>query len=60
MQCNIKDTLINYEIIGEGKPIIMIHGYYADNRVMAGCMEPVFSTRENIYRSTWYGKIRSS
>lgn len=50
MQCNIKDTSINYEIIGEGKPIIMIHGYYADNRVMAGCMEPVFSTRDGYKR----------
>lgn len=50
MKCNIKNTLINYEIIGEGKPIIMIHGYYADNRVMAGCMEPIFSGKNDYKR----------
>lgn len=50
MECNIKNTLINYEIIGEGKPIIMIHGYYSDNRVMAGCMEPIFSAKDGYKR----------
>ena len=50
MECKIKDISINYEIIGEGKPIIMIHGYYADNRVMAGCMEPIFSVKDGYKR----------
>lgn len=45
MECKIKNISINYEIIGEGKPIVMIHGYYSDNRVMAGCMEPIFSVK---------------
>lgn len=42
MECKIKDLSINYEIIGEGKPIVMIHGYYPDHRLMMGCMEPIF------------------
>ncbi|GKX68513.1 alpha/beta fold hydrolase [Inconstantimicrobium mannanitabidum] len=50
MKCKVKDLSINYEIIGEGKPIIMIHGYYADNRVMAGCMEPIFSIKDGYKR----------
>lgn len=50
MECKIKNISINYEIIGEGKPIIMIHGYYADNRVMAGCMEPIFSSKDDYKR----------
>lgn len=44
MQCTIKNLSIHYEIIGEGKPIIMIHGYYPDHRLMTGCMEPIFKT----------------
>lgn len=42
MRCNIDDIWMNYEIIGEGKPILMIHGFYADHRLMKGCMEPIF------------------
>lgn len=50
MKCKIKDISINYEIIGEGKPVVMIHGYYPDHRLMTGCMEPVFSAKENYKR----------
>lgn len=50
MECKIKNVSVNYEIIGNGKPIIMLHGYYVDHRVMAGCMEPVFSGREGYKR----------
>lgn len=49
MKCNIKNLSINYEIIGEGKPIVMIHGYYPDHRLMTGCMEPIFS-HNNSYK----------
>lgn len=50
MRCNIKNISINYEIIGEGKTIIMIHGYYSDQRVMTGCMEPIFSVNDGYKR----------
>ncbi|GFZ33055.1 2-hydroxy-6-oxo-6-phenylhexa-2,4-dienoate hydrolase [Clostridium zeae] len=50
MKCKIKNISINYEIIGEGKPVVMIHGYYSDYRVMAGCMEPIFSASEGYKR----------
>ena len=30
MQIKIKDYNINYEVIGEGKPIIMLHGWLTD------------------------------
>jgi pimeloyl-ACP methyl ester carboxylesterase len=50
MECNIKNISINYEIIGGGKPIIMLHGYAADHRLMSKCMEPVFSNKENYKR----------
>jgi len=50
MECKIKNISINYEIIGEGKPIIMLHGYYVDHRLMTGCMEPVLSSKEGFKR----------
>lgn len=43
MKCKIRNLEINYEIFGEGKPIIMIHGYYPDHRLMIGCFEPIFN-----------------
>jgi pimeloyl-ACP methyl ester carboxylesterase len=43
MKCNLRNININYEIYGEGKPILMLHGYYPDHRLMSGCMEPIFN-----------------
>lgn len=50
MECNIRNISINYEIIGSGKPIIIIHGYSLDHKVMTGCMEPVFNMKNNYKR----------
>lgn len=50
MECKIKNILINYEVVGEGKPVVMIHGYYTDKRVMIGCMEPIFSVKDGYKR----------
>jgi pimeloyl-ACP methyl ester carboxylesterase len=45
MRCEIKGIEIHYEEVGRGKPIVMLHGFSLDHRVMVGCMEPVFSKR---------------
>ena len=50
MKCNVKNISINYEVFGEGKPIIIIHGSHVDHRLMTGCMEPVFKNREGYKR----------
>ncbi|MFZ5968069.1 MAG: alpha/beta fold hydrolase [Bacillota bacterium] len=50
MECKIKSISINYEVIGQGKPIVMIHGYTPDHRLMSGCMEPVFKEKTNYKR----------
>jgi len=50
MECKIKNLSINYEIIGEGKPIVIIHGYYPDHRLMIGCMEPIFRVNDGYKR----------
>lgn len=41
---------IHYEVIGEGKPVIMLHGCACDYRLMLGCMEPVFNMCEGYQR----------
>lgn len=50
MRCRIGDISIHYEVMGEGKPIVLLHGYYPDYRLMSGCMEPVFQQRKGYKR----------
>lgn len=50
MNCSIKGLTLNYDIIGNGKPIIMLHGYAADHILMTGCMEPIFNKNNNYKR----------
>jgi pimeloyl-ACP methyl ester carboxylesterase len=45
MECIVRDIPIYYEAYGSGLPIIMVHGYTPDHRVMKGCMEPLFVQR---------------
>lgn len=42
MICSVRDVPVYYEEYGEGKPVLCIHGYTLDHRMMRGCMEPVF------------------
>ncbi|MFJ6208813.1 alpha/beta fold hydrolase [Lysinibacillus sp. NPDC092081] len=68
--CKVSKANIYYEIIGTGTPIVMLHGYSPDHRLMKGCMEPVFADREGwqrIYidlpgmgKTTDYEKISNS
>lgn len=44
--CKVRQAEIYYEDLGEGKPILMIHGYSPDHRLMSGCMEPIFAKRK--------------
>ncbi|WP_100489678.1 alpha/beta fold hydrolase [Sporolactobacillus pectinivorans] len=44
--CKVRQAEIYYEDLGEGVPVLMIHGYTPDHRLLSGCMEPVFSKRE--------------
>ncbi|MNB76101.1 haloalkane dehalogenase [compost metagenome] len=43
--CRTGKAELYYEEKGEGKPIVLIHGYTPDHRLMSGCMEPVFRER---------------
>ena len=50
MKCKIKDISVNYKMVGSGKTIVMIHGYYTDHRLMSGCMETIFEKEEKKYK----------
>lgn len=41
MTCEINNSTINYNIIGSGINILMIHGFAVDHKLMMGCMEAV-------------------
>lgn len=43
-------TVIDYDIVGSGTPILFLHGWGMDRRIMSGCFEPVFDTLNNYRR----------
>ena len=46
MECQLGKANVNYEIFGEGRPIVLLHGFGIDHRQIAGCMEPGFGKRD--------------
>ncbi|MFT8873011.1 MAG: alpha/beta hydrolase [Sporolactobacillus sp.] len=42
MYCRTDLTDVYYEDMGKGTPIVMLHGFAADHRLLSGCMEPLF------------------
>jgi len=68
--CQTSKANIYFEIVGTGIPIIMLHGFSPDHRLMKGCMEPIFLEREGwkrIYfdlpgmgKTTDYSSIQNS
>jgi pimeloyl-ACP methyl ester carboxylesterase len=50
MECKLAKLTLYYEEYGEGFPILMIHGFAPDLRLMKGCMEPIFKNKTNFRR----------
>lgn len=46
----INDTIVEYECIGEGTPILFLHGWGMDRRIMSGCFEPIFENSAMCYK----------
>jgi Predicted hydrolases or acyltransferases (alpha/beta hydrolase superfamily) len=46
MECELKDITVHYEAFGEGRPIVMLHGWGCDHRHMVSDMEPLFRQRD--------------
>ena len=45
MNCALENIDVNYEVYGEGRPIVLLHGYWADHRVIKSPLEPLFAQR---------------
>lgn len=43
IKTSARDFQFFYDIAGEGVPVVNIHGFRLDHRVMKGCFEPVFN-----------------
>lgn len=41
---------IYYKIIGKGKPVVILHGFHLDHRVMKACLEPTFKSVKGFKR----------
>lgn len=54
MHYDIRDARLYYETTGEGKPIVMLHGFGCDHRLMQGCMEPIFNHPANRNYKRYY------
>lgn len=54
MQFTVKDLTIYYEIHGSGRPILMIHGWSPDHRLMKGCMEPIFQSMDAPWQRIYF------
>ncbi len=54
MQYTVKDVPIYYEIHGSGTPVVMIHGWSVDHRLMKGCMEPIFQSLDTPWQRIYF------
>jgi pimeloyl-ACP methyl ester carboxylesterase len=45
MFSDLGNVSVYYETYGDGVPVLMIHGFLPDHRLMKGCMEPIFGNR---------------
>ena len=43
MKCELERATIYYETHGEGTPLLTLHGFPLDHRVMKGCLEPILT-----------------
>lgn len=50
MECLVRDIPVHYEVRGDGRPILMLHGFTPDHRLMLGCMEPLFQVQDGWQR----------
>jgi pimeloyl-ACP methyl ester carboxylesterase len=45
MECQLENTTVHYEMLGEGRPLVVLHGAAGDHRVAAATIEPLFEHR---------------
>lgn len=50
MNFQYRENIINYEVEGHGKPVIILHGLGCDLNMMKACLEPVFIKKSDYKR----------
>jgi len=50
VECRLEKITVHYTDWGQGFPIIFLHGFGPDHRMMTGCMEPIFRGHEDFRR----------
>ena len=45
MQVEVRGLPVNYEVLGEGRPVVLLHGGGTDHRLMTVAFEPIFERR---------------
>lgn len=51
MECQLEDMTIYYEVYGQGRPILFLHGWTLDHRAEVATYEPIFSGRSGWQRT---------
>ncbi|MBP3267936.1 MAG: alpha/beta hydrolase [Ruminococcus sp.] len=50
MRYSFGKTEIDYQVKGDGRPVLFLHGWGMDKRLMTGCFEPVFKEFDDYRR----------
>lgn len=50
MEYQYKNIKLNYEVVGNGKPVIILHGLKCELNLMKCCLEPIFSEKSGYKR----------
>ena len=45
MECQLEHTTVHYEMLGAGRPLVVLHGAAGDHRAAAAEIEPLFNHR---------------
>lgn len=45
MNYQVRDINVNVEICGQGRPIVLLHGFWIDHHSIMGAFEPIFAGR---------------
>ena len=54
MQITIKNIPVYYEVHGTGCPLLTLHGWGPDHRLMKGCLEPLFAELDNQWQRVYF------
>ncbi len=54
MEVVVRDIPVYCEVMGEGLPLVAIHGWSPDHRLMKGALEPVFGSTDRSYKRIYF------